>query len=333
MKKIVQCVPNFSEGKDRKIIFEICRAAEDTGVNVVSLEPDADYNRTVLTFVGVPDVVCDGAFAVIKKSLELIDMAKHTGGHPRMGACDVTPFVPVSGVTLDECADLAKKVGKRVADELGLTVFLYGTAAKAGKQDLALVRKGQYEGLEEKLKAPQWAPDFGPAKFHKKFGAALVGARPFLIAYNVNLESDDIDAANEIAKTIRTSGRKVDGVKVPGSLKSVKGLGVLLKEKNIAQVSMNLVDYSVTNMEKAIEEVRKVAQDFGQKVTGSEICGVVPLDSMVRAGRYYGGPELSETEAVNKAVEGLGLNDLYPFDPDKKVLELILTGSVKCPCS
>ncbi len=332
--KLVECVPNFSEGKKKEVIREICLAARGSKARVVSMEPDGDYNRSVLTFVGDPDAVLEGAFAVIKRSCELIDMSKHKGGHPRMGACDVTPFVPVSEVSLKECAGLAKTLGKRVADELGLSVYLYGMAGKKGRRDLSVIRKGQYEGLCEKLKDPFWKPDFGPVDFNAKFGATLIGARPFLVAYNVNLESNDVEAANEIAKKIRTSGRKAGGVWTPGTLKQVKGMGVLLKEKNIAQISMNLIDYNITNMDKAIEEVRKFAKEMGQKVTGSEICGIVPFDAIVNAGRFYGGRTISKDEAVDRAIVGLGLSDLYQFDPDKKILEKILEkGNDDFTCS
>lgn len=334
MNKLVECVPNFSEGKNHETIRAICHRVKQCGVKVVSIEPDADYNRTVLTFVADPESVIEGAFATICECASRIDMRRHTGGHPRIGACDVTPFVPVSNVGMEECSQLAKELGKRVSEELDVPVYLYGAAAKEGKQDLALVRKGQYEGLAEKLNDPEWVPDFGPAEFRPKFGAALIGARPFLIAYNVNLQSNDIKAANEIAKRVRTSGRKVDGKKVAGSLKAVKGMGVLLKEKNITQVSMNLVDYSITNMHNAFEEVKKIADQFGQKVTGSEICGVVPLEAILESGRYFGTRELDEKAAVESAVRHLGLADLEPFFPDKKVLELVLQSEKAIdPCN
>lgn len=324
MNRLVECVPNFSEGKNDETIRAVCERVRKTGVRVVSCDPDADYNRTVLTFVGDPATVLEGAFATIDECARRIDMRNHKGGHPRMGACDVTPFIPVSDVSLPECAQLARELGERVSAKLGLPVYLYGAAAKEGKQDLAYVRKGQYEGLPEKIKNPDWVPDYGPAEFYPKFGAALIGARPFLIAYNVNLQSPDVAAADEIAKRVRTSGRKVDGKKIQGSLQSVKGMGVLLKEKNIAQVSMNLVDYSVTNMHQAFEEAKKLAIQFGQTVTGSEICGVVPAEAILESGRYYGGNDLDEDAAIDLAVKNLGLADIDPFYPEKKVLELFL---------
>jgi glutamate formiminotransferase/formiminotetrahydrofolate cyclodeaminase len=324
MKRLVCCVPNFSEGTDTAAIEAICQAVQSTGVRIVSVEPDADYNRTVLTFVAEPELACEGAFAAIQASAEHIDMRNHKGGHPRMGACDVTPFVPVAGVTLDQCAELARTVGRRVGQELNLPVYLYGAAGAPGKQDLAVVRKGQYEGLAKKIVDPNWKPDFGPAEFNPKFGAALVGARPFLIAYNVNLASDDLDAANQIAKRVRTSGQIIDGVRVPGSLLAVKGLGVLLKEKNIVQVSMNLVDYKITNMNDAYDEVVTIAQELGQIVTGSEICGIVPMDALAKAGRSYAGQGMPDKQAADHAITHLGLDDLAAFDPYEKVLEWIL---------
>lgn len=333
MNKIVECVPNISEGRDRDLIKKVCEAVAATGVRIVSLEPDMDYNRTVLTFVGDPQTVLDGAFACIKACFALIDMSRHRGGHPRLGACDVTPFVPVSNITLEDCADLAKILGAKVAAELDLPVYLYGAAAKQGKQDLAIVRKGQYEGLAKKLADPDWQPDFGPAKFNVAFGAALIGARPFLIAYNVNLASNDPDAADEIAKTVRSSGRVKDGLRIPGTLKGVKGLGVLLKERDIVQVSMNLVDYTQTNMHHAFEEVKKVAKKMNLTVTGSEIVGIVPLAALVDAGCYYCKEKVGASEAVEKAVRFLGLDDLAPFKVNKKVLEWILkTEPAGYPC-
>jgi glutamate formiminotransferase/formiminotetrahydrofolate cyclodeaminase len=324
MNLLVECVPNFSEGRNEDVIRTVCKAVSATGVRVLSLEPDGDYNRTVLTFVADPELILEGAFAAIKASAENIDMSKHKGGHPRMGACDVTPFVPVAGVSLDDCAELAKKLGARVADELGLPVYLYGAAARPGRRDLAVVRKGQYEGLAEKIKDPDWVPDYGPAAFNPKFGAALIGARPFLIAYNVNLKTTDVDRANDIAKAVRTSGRVVNRERIPGTLKAVKGLGVPLEDKGICQVSMNLVDYTVTNMHQAFEEVKKFAAEKGIEATGSEICGIVPRDALVRSGQFYGADESNPEDAIATAAKKLGLGDLEPFAPDRKVLEYIL---------
>ncbi len=247
-----------------------------------------------------------------------------------MGACDVTPFVPVAGVSLEDCASLAKKLGARVADELGLPVYLYGAAARPGRQDLAKVRKGQYEGLAEKIKDPAWIPDFGPAEFNRKFGAALIGARPFLIAYNVNLNTTDVAATNDIAKAIRTSGRVVNKERVPGTLQAVKGLGVPLEDKGICQVSMNLVDYTITNMHQAFEEVKRFALEKGIEVTGSEICGVVPQDALLQSGKFYGADESDPEKALELAAARLGLGDLEPFAIDRKVLEYILQTGDRC---
>lgn len=326
MDKIVQCVPNFSEGKDRDTIRAICTAARNTGVGVLSIESDADFHRSVLTFVSDPETIVEGAYAVIQACAEKIDMQTHSGEHPRMGACDVTPFVPVAGVTLDDCALLAHTLGKRVGEQLHLPVYLYGAAARPGRQDLGQVRKGQYEGLEKKLQDPAWAPDFGPAEFRPRFGAPLIGARPFLIAYNVNLETDDVKAADQIARRVRTSGERIDGTRVPGLLDSVKGLGVLLKERNIAQVSMNLTDFSLTNMHRAFEAVKAEARKLGRRVTGSEIVGLVPQAAIVESGRHYGGASLPEKQAVVSAIKNLGLDDIEPFDPEKKILEWVLAA-------
>ena len=324
MGKLVECVPNFSEGHNQDTIRRICEAVRSTGARVVSLEADPDYNRSVLTFVGDPDTALEGAYACIEACHKLIDMTVHKGEHPRLGACDVTPFVPVRDVTMEECAALAHKLGARVGSSLDIPVYLYGAGAKPGRDNLATVRKGQYEGLADKLKDMEWQPDFGPAEMRPKFGAAIIGARPFLIAYNVNLGSDNVEAANEIAKRVRESGRKVGGEKVPGTLKAVKGMGMLLKEKNIAQVSMNLVDFNVTNLHTAFEEVKKFATEFAEEVTGSEIVGLVPMEAMVQAGRYYGGQYLSPEAAVSKAAASLNLADLGYFDISEKVLEIVL---------
>lgn len=324
--RLVECVPNFSEGKDARTIRAVCQAARRPGVRVLSVEADPDFHRSVLTFVADPDAIVGAAFDVIRACYDRIDMSRHHGEHPRMGACDVTPFVPVAGVSLQDCAKLARSLGWRVAEKLDIPVYLYGAAAQPGRQDLAQVRKGQYEGLPTRLVDPAWQPDFGPAAFRPRFGAALIGARPFLIAYNVNLASDDVAGANRIAEKVRTSGVRVAGKRVPGVLQAVKGMGVLLKEKNIAQVSMNLVDFSVTNMHQAYDEVSAVADRLGLRVTGSEIVGLVPQKALVAAGRHYGPETNSEQAAVQRAIERLGLSDLEPFDPKRKILEQVLTA-------
>ncbi len=336
MNRIVECVPNFSEGRDIKTINAIGGAiSRVAGVKFISAEPNADYNRTVVTFIGEPDAVVEGAFEGTRAASELIDMRDHKGEHPRLGATDVVPFVPVGGMSMDECAALARAFGRRVGEELQLPVYLYEEAAtRPERKNLATVRKGEYEGLEEKLKLPEWQPDFGPAVFNPKSGAVIAGARMFLIAYNVNLSSDNVKAASEIAARIRESGRikkdehgnvvvAPDGKKVvlPGTLKSVKAMGVALESHNIAQVSMNLTNFHVTSLHAAFEEVKKEAADLGLEVTGSEIVGLTPIEALVLAGKHYAPKESSEEVLMREAIEHLGLNDLEPFDVQKKVIE------------
>jgi len=325
MNKLVECVPNISEGRDHLIIKKIADSASLAGAFVLSVEPDPDYNRTVITFVAEPETVLKAAFALIESSYQHIDMSKHTGSHPRIGATDVTPFVPVSGVTMRDCADLARRLGEQVASKLKVPVYLYGEAAiSPDRQELSDIRKGQYEGLREKLEDPNWKPDFGEPVFVPSFGAAVIGARPFLIAYNVNLSTNNKAIADDIAGKIRTSGRKVDGKRVPGSLEKVKAIGVVLEDRGIAQVSINLVDFQTTNMHKAFLEVNRFAEETGHRATGSEVVGLVPLAAILDAGRHFM-PEISdERTLVNSAIRNLGLSELAPFDPDKKILEYLV---------
>ncbi len=333
---IVECVPNFSEGRNLKTINAIAGAiTRVNGVKFISAEPDKDYNRTVVTFVGTPDAVVEAAFQGTRSAAELIDMREHSGEHPRIGATDVVPFVPVSGVTMKDCVQLANRFGKRVGDELGIPVYLYEEAAtRPERQNLASVRKGEYEGLAAKVKDPAWKPDFGPAVFNEKSGATVTGARMFLIAYNVNLATNDQKAAQEIALNIRESGRVKKGsdgsqvldakgqkVMVPGTLKSVKAMGVLLEAHNIAQVSINLVNYDVTPPHVAFEEVKKQAKALGIDVTGSEIVGLTPKEALIVAGRYYSPAVTDEDTLMKTAVEKLGLSQLEVFDPAKKIIE------------
>ncbi|RPH31763.1 glutamate formimidoyltransferase, partial [bacterium] len=345
MQKIVECVPNFSEGRNLKIINTIGGAISGIPqVKFISAEPDKDYNRTVVTFIGEPEAVAEAAFEATRTASELIDMSTHKGGHPRIGATDVVPFVPVTGVTMRDCVRLAHLFGKRVGEELGLPVYLYEEAAtRPERKNLSDVRKGEYEGLEAKLKDPDWVPDYGPVLFNKRCGAVVTGARMFLIAYNVNLKTNDVKVANEIAMRIRESGRiKKDDkgnpvldargkkIVIPGYLKAVKAMGVLLEAHNIAQVSINLVNYLVTPPHVAFEAVRKEAASLGIEVTGSEIVGLTPKDALLMAGRFYAGQK-GEAQAaaqdsepahaqplLERAVEGLGLSDLEPFDLKKK---------------
>ncbi len=339
MNKIVECVPNFSEGRNIRIINAIGGAINAVPeVKFISAEPDKDYNRTVVTFIGEPNAVVEAAFEATRTAAELIDMSVHKGEHPRLGAADVVPFVPVSGVTMQECVQLAHLFGKRVGEELGLPVFLYEEAAtRPERKNLSNIRKGEYEGLEEKLKDPAWVPDFGPVLFNKKCGAVVTGARMFLIAYNVNLKTSDVKIANEIAMRIRESGRvKKDAtgnpvldergkkIVIPGSLKAVKAMGVLLEAHNIAQVSINVVNYLISPPHVAFEAVKKEAASLGVEVTGSEIVGLTPKEALVMAGKFYLGRDGSEEEMLGRAVEALGLSDLEPFEVKKKVIEFQL---------
>jgi glutamate formiminotransferase/formiminotetrahydrofolate cyclodeaminase len=336
MARIVECVPNFSEGRNIRVINAIAGAISAVpGVKFISAEPDKDYNRTVVTFIGEPEAVLEGAFLGTKKAAELIDMSQHRGEHPRIGATDVVPFVPVSGVTMEDCVCLSRDFGARVGGELQIPVYLYEEAAtRPERKNLSVIRKGEYEGLAEKLKDPAWAPDFGPALFNAASGATVTGARMFLIAYNVNLDTNDVKIASEIALRIRESGRvKKDGkgnpvldekhqkITIPGTLRAVKAMGVLLEAHNIAQVSINLVNYHVTPPHMAYEEVKKEAATLGARVTGSEIVGLTPKDALLMAGKFYS-PGASREEAIlAAAVDSLGLSQLEPFDLQKKVIE------------
>jgi glutamate formiminotransferase/formiminotetrahydrofolate cyclodeaminase len=338
MTSIVECVPNFSEGRDLRVVNAIAGAiAGVREVKLLSVEPDRDYNRTVVTFIGSPDGVVDAAFQAAGRAAELIDMAQHSGEHPRIGATDVVPFVPVSGVTMEECVRLAHRFGKRVGQDLGIPVYLYEEAATSPeRKNLATIRKGEYEGLQAKLQDPSWVPDYGPTEFNARSGATVTGARVFLIAYNVNLNTDDVKLANEIALRIRESGRvKKDAegkpvldargakVTIPGSLRAVKAMGVLLEAHHIAQVSINLVNFHVTPPHIAFEEVKREAAQLGARVTGSELVGLIPREALLMAGRHYGG-EGDERALLHAAVSHLGLAQLAPFDLEKKIIEFQL---------
>jgi glutamate formiminotransferase/formiminotetrahydrofolate cyclodeaminase len=341
MLRLVECVPNFSEGRDRAVIDAITKPISDTqGVELLDVDPGPDTNRTVVTLIGEPDAVVEAAFAAIQKAAELIDMTQHQGEHARMGATDVCPFVPVTGVTMDECIQLAHRLAKRVADELSIPVYLYENAAqKPDRQNLADVRKGEYEGLAEKLKDPEWAPDYGAPEFNARSGATVMGAREFLIAYNINLNTRDARLARDIALTIRQQGRaKRDengkivrdengkAVKVPGVLQCCKATGWYLDAFETAQVSMNLTNYHVTAPHVAFEEVRKQANLRGLRVTGSELVGLIPKEAMLMAGRYYlekqgKCPAVPEKELIKVAIRSLGMSEVSPFDPEKKIIE------------
>ena len=337
MNQIVECVPNFSEGRDAKTIEAIAQSIRNIhNVKLLSVEPDKDYNRTVVTFVGEPSAVVEAAFQATAIAAERINMRTHKGEHPRIGAADVVPFIPISGATMDDCVKLANDYGRRVASDLKIPIYLYEAAARSRqRRNLADVRKGEYEGLAEKLKNPDWKPDYGEAVFNAASGATVTGARKFLIAYNVNLSTPDDKLANEIALRIRESGRvkkdesgkpvkneKGEPVKIQGTLKAVKAMGVYLERFKIAQVSINLVDFEITSMHDAFEEVKKQAKTLGIDATGSELVGLTPLRAMLLAGSFYADDKkLSEKEAVSLAVEKLGLSQLEPFDAKKKIIE------------
>jgi len=354
MQELIECVPNFSEGRDENIIRQITDAIKSTdGVSLLDVDPGATTNRTVVTLVGTPDAAIEAAFRGIKKAAELIDMRKHKGAHPRMGATDVCPFIPVSGVTWEEAIECAKKLGKRVGDELGIPVYLYEKAAKEkSRSNLAVVRAGEYEGFAEKIKKPEWKPDFGPAKFNEKAGATAIGAREFLVAYNVNLNTKSVRRANSIAFDVREQGRfktedgtpsgkkvldeKGEPVRIPGMLKHVKAIGWFVKEYGIAQVSMNLTDIDETPLHVAFDACVESAIQRGLRVTGSEIVGMVPKKCLTDAGRYFLRKQkwsegASEEELIDIAVRSMGLSELKPFDPKEKVIELKIESDSKSP--
>jgi glutamate formiminotransferase len=337
--KIIECVPNFSEGKNRKTFEEIADAVKRiNNVKLLSLEPDEDYNRVVVTLAGDEQGILEGAIAASKVAAKNIDMRKHEGEHPRIGAIDVVPFVPVKGITKEECIRISEIYADRISRELDIPVYLYEEACrKPSRKLLSNIRKGEYEGLEEKLKDPEWKPDYGEARFNAKLGAIVTGVRFFLIAYNVNIKSTDVRYAKEIGEILRESGRpkrdkdgnimKVDDetVRIPGRLKSVQGMGVSLEKFNITQVSMNLKNYNVTSLHIAFEEVKKEANRLGIEVNGSEIVGLVPLEAMLMAGKFYSDNKISDEKTlVEIAVEKLGLNSLNSFDPYQKIIDYMI---------
>jgi glutamate formiminotransferase / formiminotetrahydrofolate cyclodeaminase len=337
MKQLVECVPNFSEGNDESTINAIIdHIKQVAGIKLLNVEPDKDYNRTVITFVGEPNAVVDAAFRATQGAAKYIDMRHHTGAHPRIGATDVVPFIPIHGVTMSDCVELAYRYGQRVASELHIPIYLYEAAARSPqRKNLSDIRKGEYEGLKEKLNDPLWQPDYGDPIFNPKSGATVTGARKFLIAYNVNLNTTNEQLAHEIALRIRESGRSMkdeygnpvknkDGttIRIPGTLKAVKAMGVSLARHNITQVSINLVDFGITSMHDAFEEVQRQARALDIEATGSELVGLTPLDAMLKAGQFYSKDKtLSEEELVAVAIEKLGLSQFDLFDPKKKIIE------------
>ena len=334
MKKIVECVPNFSEGRDVAVIEQITAEIKKiAGVELLDVDPGRDTNRTVVTFAGSPEAVEEAAFQAIKKAAELIDMSKHSGAHPRMGATDVCPFVPVAGVTMAECVEIARKLGRRVGEELSIPVYLYEeAAANAERRSLAYIREGEYEGLAAKLKKSEFKPDFGRAVFNSGAGATVIGAREFLIAYNVNLNTRNVKLAKEIASRMREKGRVVKdpqtGAKetIPGTLKAVRAVGWYIAEYQMAQISVNLLNYNTTPLHHVFEEAERLAAEFGVRVTGSELVGLIPLEAMLQVGRHYlrkqgGCLGAGEKELVRTAVQSLGLAEISPFKPEHKIIE------------
>lgn len=347
MKQLIECVPNFSEGRDLNIIKQITDQIETVeGVRLLDVDPGKATNRTVVTFVGEPAQVIEAAFLAIKKASEIIDMRQHSGEHARMGATDVCPLIPVANISMEETVVFAKALAKRVGEALHIPVYLYESAAsKPERRNLATIRAGEYEGLPTKLQDPNWQPDFGPATFNPQAGATVIGARDFLVAYNINLNTTSTRIANAIAFDVREAGRiKRDGhpvlgnvvnddkgepVRIPGTLKSVKAVGWYIEEYGFAQISMNLTNINVTSVHMAFDEVVRAAQERGVRVTGSELVGLIPLRCMLEAGRHYlskmGRSEgVSDEELIQTAIRSMGLNELGPFDPKKKIIEYLI---------
>lgn len=342
MKQLIECVPNFSEGRDPAVLKQITDAIESVeGVKLLDVDPGKATHRTVVTFVGEPGPVVEAAFRGIQKACELIDMRKHNGEHPRMGATDVCPLIPISNITMEETAEWARRLAERAGRELDLPIYLYEAAATRPEwKNLATIRAGEYEALPDKLARPEWKPDFGPAKFNARSGATVIGARDFLIAYNVNLNTTSTRRANSVAFDVRELGRVLNDpatgkplkdaagepLRQPGTLKGVKGIGWFIEEYGIAQISMNITDIRATPLHLAFEECCKSAERRGMRVTGSELVGLVPLDVLLDAGRYFLKKQqrstgVSEEELIKIAVKSMGLDELAPFDPQQKIIE------------
>ena len=342
MKQLIECVPNFSEGRDLAVIKQITDAIESVeGVKLLDVDPGKATNRTVVTFVGEPGPVTEAAFRAIRTACSVIDMSKHSGEHPRMGATDVCPLIPVSNISMQETAEWARRLGERVGRELELPVYLYEAAAsRPERRNLAAVRAGEYEALPEKLSKPEWKPDFGPAAFNAKSGATVIGARDFLVAYNINLNTTSTRRANSVAFDVREIGRVLhdpatgkplkdaagEPLRQPGILKGVKAIGWYIEEYGIAQISMNITDVNATPLHQAFEACTKSAESRGMRVTGSELVGLVPLNVLLDAGRYFLKKQqrsagVSEEELIKIAVKTMGLGELAPFDPQRKIIE------------
>ena len=339
MKKVIECVPNFSEGRDMNIINQITAAIETVdGVKLLNVDPGKATNRTVVTFVGDEEAVVEAAYRAIAKAAELIDMSKHKGEHPRFGATDVCPFIPIANATMEDCIACAKKLGERVGRDLGIPIYLYEFAASAPhRKNLASVRAGEYEGIKDKITQPDWKPDYGPAAWNERSGNIAIGARKILIAYNVNLNTTSTRRANSVAFDVREQGRKVknergEEVLQPGACKSVKGIGWFIEEYGVAQVSMNLTDTDVTPIHIAFDECVKSAYTRGMRVTGSELIGLIPLQAMLEAGRYFLHKQnrssgVSADELIKIAIKSMGLDELTPFDPQKRIIEYMLADA------
>lgn len=338
-KQLIECVPNFSEGNNQQIIDQITHAITAIkGVQLLDVDPGKSTNRTVVTFVGEPEAVVEAAFLAIQKAAELIDMSQHTGEHPRMGATDVCPLIPIANISMQETVEYAKKLAARVANELDIPVYLYEAAASSPeRKNLATIRSGEYEALPEKLQHKDWQPDYGKAKYTevvKKSGATVIGARDFLVAYNINLNTTSTRRANAVAFDVREAGRTVKDakgkdVKQAGTLKAVKAIGWYIPEYGIAQISMNLTNIQITPIHVAFDEVCRSAASRGMRVTGSELVGLVPLKAMLDAGRYFLRKQkrslgVSDAELIKIAVKSLGLDDLAPFEPQKKIIEYVM---------
>jgi len=352
-QQIIECVPNISEGKDLKKINTIANVVTEVeGIKLLDIDPGKATNRTVITFVGAPSQVIEAAFRLIKKASELIDMSKQTGEHPRFGATDVCPLIPIANISMKETANYAHMLGKRVGEELGISGYYYENAAtKEDRKNLATVRSGEYEGLEKKLSDKNWKPDFGPTSFTtktKNSGVIAISARDFLVAYNINLNSTSTRRANAIAFDIREAGRvkregnpitgkKIldtngDPVRIPGKLKAVKGIGWYIEEYGIAQISYNLTNISITSMHEAFDETLKAADKRGIRVTGSELVGLVPLQAMLDAADYFLKKQkrslgISETDKIKIAIKSLGLDDLKPFHPEERIIEYVMSAN------
>lgn len=352
MKKLIECVPNFSEGVDMQIIKQITDQIESVeGVSLLDVDPGAATNRTVVTMVGTPDEVIEAAFLAVKKASEIIDMRKHKGEHPRMGATDVCPLIPVANISMEETVEYARKLAERIGNELDISVYCYENAAlRPERRNLATCRSGEYEGLAEKFTKPEWKPDYGPAKLNAKAGATAVGARDFLVAFNVNLNTTSTRRANSIAFDVRERGRvKREGnpitgkivkdengnpVHTPGSLKSVKAIGWFIEEYGVAQISMNLTNVSITPVHIAFDEVCRKADARGIRVTGSELVGLIPLKAMLDAGKYFLTKQqrslgVDEAELIKIAIKSMGLDELKPFVPEEKIIEYKMAAAEK----